>query len=180
MSLTNRRLSDKVEPMTGVKAFDFSGKVHGLHGRRRQGPLRIAGYALLLALGLYVGSLAIYGQKESSSVQTGSGQRPSGRRVLRDGTLATDTLVVYIFSNTDPEYIENLRFFAQFGMQQGDGCDYVVVVQEDGKVRSAARVYAAGEPSVRWWCWGRGTGVPPERVGRVHLALPCVLCFPHK
>lgn len=133
MSLTNRRLSDKAEAMTGGKPFDFSGKVHGLHGRRRQGPLRIAGYALLLALGLYVGSLAIQGQRESSSAQSGSGQRPSGRRVLRDGTVATDTLVVYIFSNTDPEYIENLRFFAQFGMQQGDGCDYVVVVQEDGK-----------------------------------------------
>lgn len=52
---------------------------------------------------------------------------------MKNGGLEADTLVIYVFSNTDPEYINNLRFFTQFGIQQGDGCDYVIVVQEDGQ-----------------------------------------------
>lgn len=40
-----------------------------------------------------------------------------------------DTLVVYIFSNTDPEYANNLRFFLKHGVAEGDGCEYVVVIQ---------------------------------------------------
>lgn len=44
----------------------------------------------------------------------------------------TDTLVVYIFSNTDPEYIVNLKFFLRWGIREGDGADYIVVLQQDG------------------------------------------------
>jgi hypothetical protein len=56
----------------------------------------------------------------------------SSRRLTnKDGTLKTDTLVVYIFSDTDPEYINNLYFFARFGMSEEDGCDYVIVIQDD-------------------------------------------------
>ena len=41
-----------------------------------------------------------------------------------------NTLVFYIFSNTDPEYERNLQFFTQHGMWEGDGCQYVIVVQQ--------------------------------------------------
>ena len=56
------------------------------------------------------------------------------------------TLVLYVFSPTDPEYINNLRFFAEFGMAEGDGCDYVVIVQHDDAipVRRALHVPRAG------------------------------------
>lgn len=40
-----------------------------------------------------------------------------------------DTLVVYVFSNTDPEYYANLLFFLRFGVAEGDGCDYVIIIQ---------------------------------------------------
>ena len=40
-----------------------------------------------------------------------------------------DTLVVYIFSNTDPEYANNMRFFLKNGVADGDGCEYVIVIQ---------------------------------------------------
>lgn len=40
-----------------------------------------------------------------------------------------DTLVVYVFSNTDVEYGNNLRFFLQFGVAENDGCDYIVIIQ---------------------------------------------------
>ena len=43
----------------------------------------------------------------------------------------TDTLVVYIFSNTDPEYLYNLKFFLKFGVREEDGADYVIVLQQD-------------------------------------------------
>ena len=42
---------------------------------------------------------------------------------------ADDTLVMYTYSNSDPEYERNLHFFVKYGMSYGDGCDYVVIVQ---------------------------------------------------
>lgn len=50
-----------------------------------------------------------------------------------------DTLVMYVFSNTDPEYITNLRFFVQFAISKDDRCDYVIVVQTDA------------DKAVSWW-----------------------------
>ena len=44
-----------------------------------------------------------------------------------------ETLVVYIFSNTDPEYFNNLKFFLKWGVREGDGAYYIIVVQEGGK-----------------------------------------------
>lgn len=46
-------------------------------------------------------------------------------------TLSTSgkTLVVRIFADTDPEYLENLRSFVQWGIDPNDEADYVIVVQ---------------------------------------------------
>ena len=47
-----------------------------------------------------------------------------------DGTRhKADTLVIYVFSNTDIEYASNLRFFMRFGIEEGDGCDYIFIIQ---------------------------------------------------
>ncbi|KAI7836092.1 hypothetical protein COHA_010020 [Chlorella ohadii] len=54
---------------------------------------------------------------------------PRHKRQLPDGSWAP-TLLVYVFSNTDPEYINNLRFFVKFGMAADDGVTYIIVVQE--------------------------------------------------
>jgi hypothetical protein len=47
------------------------------------------------------------------------------------------TLVLYIFSNTDPEYIDNLRFYVRNGIQEDDGCHHVIVINsgENSPVR---------------------------------------------
>ena len=53
------------------------------------------------------------------------------------GLLSSDqpeTLVLYTYSNSDPEYERNLHFFVEHGMAEGDGCDYVIIVQEVGSV----------------------------------------------
>ncbi|GAB4817919.1 hypothetical protein N2152v2_004965 [Parachlorella kessleri] len=42
----------------------------------------------------------------------------------------TDTLVFYVYSNTDPEYEGNLIFFLKKGVAANDGCDYVIIIQE--------------------------------------------------
>ena len=44
--------------------------------------------------------------------------------------LARDTLVVYTYSKTDMEYERNLLFFVNHGMWEGDGCDYLIIVQQ--------------------------------------------------
>lgn len=41
-----------------------------------------------------------------------------------------DTLVVYIYSPTDPEYENNLRHFLRQGVSEGDGCEYVFIIQQ--------------------------------------------------
>lgn len=42
---------------------------------------------------------------------------------------AANTLVIYVFSATDPEYAGNMHHFVRHGMAEGDGCEYVIVVQ---------------------------------------------------
>ena len=44
-------------------------------------------------------------------------------------TTSGKTLVVHIFAYTDPEYLKNLRFFVQWGIDPNDDAEYVVVVQ---------------------------------------------------
>lgn len=41
-----------------------------------------------------------------------------------------ETLVLYAYSNSDPEYERNLHFFVQHGMAEGDGCEYIIIVQQ--------------------------------------------------
>ena len=41
-----------------------------------------------------------------------------------------ETLVLYTYSNSDPEYERNMHFFVQYGMAEGDGCEYVIIVQQ--------------------------------------------------
>ena len=39
------------------------------------------------------------------------------------------TLIVHIFADTDPEYLENLKFFVEWGIPVEDQSDYIIVVQ---------------------------------------------------
>ena len=41
-----------------------------------------------------------------------------------------DTLVMYIYADSDPEYRRNLEFFVRFGVTAGPECDYIIVVQQ--------------------------------------------------
>ena len=59
-------------------------------------------------------------------------------RAGMDAGQAADTLVVYVYSNSDSEYERNLHFFVERGMADGDGCHYIIVVQEVGALQKAA------------------------------------------
>ena len=41
-----------------------------------------------------------------------------------------ETLVVYTYSKSDPEYERNLEYFVAHGMWEGDGCQYLIIVQQ--------------------------------------------------
>lgn len=60
---------------------------------------------------------------------------------------SSDVLVMYIFSNTDPLYLDNLKFFLREGVHADDGCEYIFVVNRspDEEVRShtATMLYLA-------------------------------------
>ncbi|KAK9816513.1 hypothetical protein WJX72_001363 [[Myrmecia] bisecta] len=57
--------------------------------------------------------------KENDGIAVGQGQA------------AASTLIIYVYSNSDPEYSRNLHFFIKNGMRDGDGCEYLVIVQQD-------------------------------------------------
>ena len=58
--------------------------------------------------------------------------------------------MVYIFSNTDPEYFNNLKFFLKWGVREGDGAYYIIVVQEGGKSPVSLRLAL---PPVNLWLY---------------------------
>ena len=49
-----------------------------------------------------------------------------------------DVLVMYLYDNRDPVWVENFRFFVQWGIAANDGCSYVILVTE---AMYAAKVY---------------------------------------
>ena len=58
----------------------------------------------------------------------------TGRREGTGMASHPHTLVMYIFSDSDPEAINNLRYFVRHAVREGDGCEYVIVVQQ-GKMK---------------------------------------------
>lgn len=49
---------------------------------------------------------------------------------LGSGAGAPRTLVLYVFSNTDPQYYSNLLYFISHGIPGCDSCDYYIVVNQ--------------------------------------------------
>lgn len=41
------------------------------------------------------------------------------------------TLVVHVFADADPEYLENLKFFVQYGILHQDNAEHIILVQTD-------------------------------------------------
>jgi hypothetical protein len=56
----------------------------------------------------------------------------SSQTLQSRGILAIQpTLVIYVYSNSDPEYLKNLEFFIREAIKPNDGCDYVIVLQQN-------------------------------------------------
>lgn len=60
-----------------------------------------------------------------------------------------DTLVLYVFSDSDPEYLTNLYVFLRQGIMQDDTADYIIIVQFSGDSQNAAHLPAL-PPSARY------------------------------
>ena len=50
---------------------------------------------------------------------------------LVDSETTGNTLIIYIFSDSDPQYIENLKFFVRYGVSQEAAVHYLIIVQTD-------------------------------------------------
>lgn len=89
------------------------------------------------------------------------------------GLITTDTLVMYIFSPTDPEYERNMRYFVKHGISESHPCHYIIVVQRiDGRpFPDLPRL-----PSNAWYefhdnlCFDYGTIGWLMRSGKVEIA----------
>lgn len=76
----------------------------------------------------------------SGSLSTGSLKRLQG---LTGSGASPDVLVMYVFSNTDPEYLENLKFFLREGVHPNDGCEYLFIVNRgsEEEVRTQTQAF---------------------------------------
>lgn len=101
------------------------------------------GLAVALVVVVIVGLSCLNGKPTSATTS-------SGTKLL--SWTSKDTLVMYVFSNTDSEYINNLRFFVQFAVAEDDNCDYVIIIQTDKNVpvRVCCRLLWIMSASATW------------------------------
>ena len=101
------------------------------HRANRPSAIFTVGGALATAFAVFVVfSLGRFWQA-SSGASGGSGAKTAKERAWAFRGGSVDTLVTYIFSATDLEYINNLNFFLRYGIREGDGADYVIILQQD-------------------------------------------------
>ena len=55
-----------------------------------------------------------------------------------DNANPPETLIIYTYSKSDLQYERNLNFFVEHGMWEGDGCQYIIVVQQVWKILGEA------------------------------------------
>lgn len=127
---------DDPEGAGGLLITPTKSPADGFSRRHRQRGSRLPTIAclglLLLAVWAFASGHLMFSRTPAArALAGGGGALPphADKRRLPDGSWAP-TLCVYVFSNTDPEYLENLRFFVKFGMAPDDGVTYLVVVQE--------------------------------------------------
>lgn len=54
-----------------------------------------------------------------------------------------DTVVAYVYNDSDPEYWENFLYFLQWGMGEGDGCKYLIVLSSSTNAEVNPSIFAA-------------------------------------
>ena len=75
----------------------------------------------------------------ASDSATSSFFRQSAPQNTVSHSLGDDVLVLYLYDNRDPVWVENFKFFLQWGVKYNDGCSYIIMVTEamyDTKVSS--------------------------------------------
>ncbi len=138
---------DDPEGAGGLLITPTKSPADGFSRRQRQRSSRLSTIAclglLLLAVWAFASGHLMFSRTPARALAGGSGElaRYADKRRLPDGSWAP-TLCIYVFSNTDPEYLENLRFFVKFGMAPDDGVTYLVVVQEQEGQPVGGRVMA--------------------------------------
>ncbi|GAB4813085.1 hypothetical protein N2152v2_000131 [Parachlorella kessleri] len=70
------------------------------------------------------------GRKDALEAFTSQQPEPVDSSAQQGPTARARTLVVYVFSGSDPEYADNLRFFVREAAKENDNCDYVFVLQQ--------------------------------------------------
>ena len=65
----------------------------------------------------------------ASAIRAGSSQL-SDQSEVQDFITTADTLVVYVYSNTNAEYQRNFHFFLEHGIHSNDGHHYIIIVQD--------------------------------------------------
>ena len=67
---------------------------------------------------------------DSSSASSTSFFRQSVSQPSVSHSVGDDVLVLYLYDNRDPVWVENFNFFLQWGIKYNDGCSYIILVSE--------------------------------------------------
>ena len=73
-------------------------------------------------------SLRATGSTSASS--TTSFFRQSAPQAPVSHSIGDHVLVLYLYDNRDPVWVENFNFFLQWGIKYNDGCSYIILVSE--------------------------------------------------
>lgn len=94
------------------------------------------------AFGTEMGTMEAVGDEYRLSGGLGAMQAGTGATLQEAGAAAAapHTLVLYIFSNTDPQYYGNLVYFVKHGLPGCHACEYIIVINQDAGTAVRAAV----------------------------------------
>ncbi|KAL3163355.1 hypothetical protein ABBQ32_009744 [Trebouxia sp. C0010 RCD-2024] len=133
-SLPLETLPHLQDEKTNLKTLNLTAdKEHYIWGMRTSLVLPALATTMLLGVVMLVASALL--QPDFEDLRQTSAARQLGLLSSRH----PETLVLYTYSNSDLEYERNLHFFVQHGMAEGDGCDYLIIVQQGDNIRPSER-----------------------------------------
>ncbi|KAI8114536.1 hypothetical protein M9434_002658 [Picochlorum sp. BPE23] len=89
--------------------------------QRSQGMLQYSRYKVTISVIVVLLALKIWGNGGSTQTSKFGEEEPWKAQA--------PTLVIYVFSDSDPEYERNLSYFVKEGIKENDNCDYIIVIQ---------------------------------------------------
>ena len=75
---------------------------------------------------------------------------PSAAAAISNDAQGDDVLVMYLYDNRDPVWVDNFKFFVQWGIAADDGCSYIILVNEALYAAKVCRITFVFSACIMW------------------------------